>query len=133
MRRLLWPAALIVTFLLGWAVAGVTRYTLWARNEVVELRETMSRQQQQVATLQARLHARESLATARSSSGESASSSFAARANEVMSATMTSARAASSSSGVTAAATRPPWASCNGSTGRIPASTTPSAGSATWA
>ena len=107
MRRLLWPAALIVTFLLGWAVAGVTRYAPWAPSEVVELRETVSRQEQQVATLQARLHARESLASARSSTGESASPS-AARASDLMSATMPSARATSSSGGATAAATRPP-------------------------
>ena len=88
---LLWPAALIVTFLIGWAVAGVTRYRPWTATEVAELRKTVSRQQQQVATLQARLHARESLASARSS-GESAPPA-GRPANEVMSATMTSARA----------------------------------------
>ena len=56
MRRLLGPAALVATFLLGWAAAGITRYTPWTSPEVAELRETVTRQQQQVAALQARLH-----------------------------------------------------------------------------
>ena len=30
MRRFLWPAVLVVTFLGGWVAAGVTRYTPWA-------------------------------------------------------------------------------------------------------
>jgi hypothetical protein len=108
MRRLLWPAALIATFLTGWAAAGVTRYGPWTAPEVTELRETVSRQQQQVATLQARLHARESLASARSS-GESAPPA-GGRTSDVVNATVTSARATSEGQprrGTAAAATRP--------------------------
>lgn len=89
MRRLLWPAALIATFLTGWAAASVTRYGPWTAPEVTELRETVTRQQQQVATLQARLQARENLASARSA-GESASSG--ARTSDVMNATVTNVR-----------------------------------------
>jgi len=108
MRRLLWPAALIATFLTGWAAASVTRYEPWTAPEVTELRETVSRQQQQVATLQARLHARESLATARSS-GESASPS-GGRTSDVMSTTVANARTTAEGQprrGTAAAATRP--------------------------
>lgn len=108
MRRLLWPAVLGVTFLIGWAAASVTRYEPWTAPEVAELRETVSRQQQQVATLQARLHARESLAAERSSS-ESASPSRG-RTSDVMNTTVTNARTGPEGQfrrGTAAAATRP--------------------------
>ena len=42
MRRLLWPAALVVTFLIGWAAASVTRYEPWTTPEIAELRETVT-------------------------------------------------------------------------------------------
>src|SRR4029453_10662020 len=94
MRRFLWPAALVVTFLIGWAAAGITRYGPWAPPESAELRETVHRQQQQLATLQARLHARESLAQERSSS-ESASLGAASRprSSDVMRTAVTDGRA----------------------------------------
>src|SRR4030095_10348128 len=69
MSRFLCRAPLVVTFLIGWAAAGITRYGPWATPETAELRETVHRQQQQLATLQARLHARESRAEGRGSSG----------------------------------------------------------------
>ncbi len=67
MGRLLWPLALVVTFLIGWAAAGLAGKGLSAVPEVDHLRETISRLQQQVGTLQARLRARESLAGSRQS------------------------------------------------------------------
>jgi hypothetical protein len=109
MRRLLWPAALIVTFLLGWVAAGATRFTPWAPSEIVELRETVSRQQQQVATLQARLYARESLASAKSPAGESAASPGTASASDALNASIAGARPAGGRSASAAGAvTRPP-------------------------
>jgi hypothetical protein len=68
----------------------------------------VTRQQQQVATLQARLHARENLASARSA-GESASPS-GGRTSDVMNATITNARTTpegQSRRATAAAATRP--------------------------
>jgi hypothetical protein len=111
MRRVLWPAALVVTFLIGWAAAGITRYGPWPTTPgTAELRETVQRQQQQLATLQARLHARESLAEERSSSG-SASPGAASRArSDVMRAAVTDGRATlepGSRGGAAAAATSP--------------------------
>ena len=110
MRRVLRPAALIVTFLLGWAAAGVTRYTPWTPSEIAALRQTLSRQQQQVATLQARLHVRESLDYARSSSAESASSPAPTRTSDALSASVGGPRAVpeSRSAGGAPVATRPP-------------------------
>ena len=58
MAHLLWPLALVVTFCLGWAVAGVTR----KGPDVGQLQETVTRLQQQTSNLQARLRAREDLA-----------------------------------------------------------------------
>ena len=109
MRRVLWPATLVVTFLIGWAAAGITRYGPWATTpETAGLRETVHRQQQQLATLQARLHARESLAEERSPSG-SASPGGASRprSSDVMRAAVTDGRATlepGSRGGATAAA-----------------------------
>ncbi len=109
MRRLIWPAVLTVTFLLGWAGASVTRSVPWTSSEVTELRETVNRQQQQVATLQARLHARESL-TAPLDSSESATVSTP-RPRDVMSTAVTGSRAAldgrSRPGGAALAAARP--------------------------
>ena len=94
MRRVLWPAALVVTFLIGWAAAGITRYGPWATPETAELRETVHRQQQQLATLQARQHSRESLAEERSSSGStSLGAASRPRSSEVMRAAVTDGRA----------------------------------------
>src|SRR4029453_9179644 len=94
MRRVLWPAALVVTFLIGWAAAGITRFGPWATTpETAELRETVQRQQQQLATLQARLHARESLAEVRSSSGSaSPGAASRTRSSDVMRAAVTDGR-----------------------------------------
>jgi hypothetical protein len=64
-RRLFWPLVLVVTFLIGWAAAGVARKGLSAVPDVDQLRQTVSQLQQQVATLQARLRARESLSASR--------------------------------------------------------------------
>ena len=112
MRHVLWPAALIVTFLIGWAAAGITRYGPWATSETAELRETVRRQQQQLATLQARLHARESLAEERSASGNaSLGSASRTRSSDVMRAAVTDGRATlepGSRGGAAAAATSAP-------------------------
>ena len=71
MGRLLWPLALIVTFACGWAAASI----LGPRTAIVgnaRQHETVARLQQQVDTLQARLRARDDLASSRpSSSGAS--------------------------------------------------------------
>jgi hypothetical protein len=109
MRRLIGPAVVIVSFMLGWAGASVTRSVPWTSSEVTELRETVSRQQQQVATLQARLHARESVTPPRES-GESAMVSTP-RSRDVMSTTVTGSRATpdgqSRAAGPAAPAARP--------------------------
>jgi hypothetical protein len=118
-----WPAVLIGTFLLGGVAAGVTRHTLWAPSEIAELRETVTRQQQQVATLQARLHARESLAASRASSDESASPATAPRASEVMSAAAAGTRSAAdarSAAGTTTAAARPASTASKAAPGTAP-------------
>jgi hypothetical protein len=65
MGRLLWPLALIVTFFIGWGVAGVGRKP--AGMPAADQQETVTRLQQQVETLQARLRAREELAAVRQS------------------------------------------------------------------
>jgi len=58
MGRFLWPLAVVAALFVGWAAAGVTGKTSAAR-EAEQLK-------QQVSTLQARLHAREDVAAARS-------------------------------------------------------------------
>lgn len=65
MGRLLWPLALIVTFFVGWGVAGVGRKPHVA--DVDQKQDTVTRLQQQVETLQARLRAREELTAMRQS------------------------------------------------------------------
>ena len=52
-----WPLALVVTFCLGWAAAGVTR----KGPDVGQLQETVTRLQQQTNILQTRLRAREEI------------------------------------------------------------------------
>lgn len=59
MRGLLWPLALIVTFGLGLAAGGVAGKGQSGVQEVDHLRATVSRLQEQVSNLQARLRARE--------------------------------------------------------------------------
>jgi len=59
MGRFLWPLAVVAALAIGWAAAGVAGKTSAAR-ETEQLK-------QQVSTLQARLHAREEIAAARSS------------------------------------------------------------------
>src|SRR5438876_966935 len=59
MGRFLWPLAVVAALAIGWAAAGVAGKTSAAR-ETEQLK-------QQVSTLQARLHAREGVAAARSS------------------------------------------------------------------
>src|SRR4030095_10487941 len=110
MRRVLWPAALVVTFLIGWAAAGITRYGLWATTpETAGLRETVHRQQQQLATLQARLHAREGPAEEGSPSGGAYPDTCSRpRSSDVMRAAVTDGRVTlepGSRGGATAAAT----------------------------
>ncbi|MGH7391748.1 MAG: HEAT repeat domain-containing protein [Candidatus Rokuibacteriota bacterium] len=63
--RLLWLLALVVTFVVGLAAGGAVRTTPSASPEVDRLRGTVSRLEQQVSTLQARLRARESAPGAR--------------------------------------------------------------------
>ena len=70
MGRLLWPLALIVTFFVGWAAATFVR-TGPAAVQEAEQHETVTRLQQQVDTLQARLRAREDLAALRQSGAAS--------------------------------------------------------------
>lgn len=67
MGRLLWPVALIVTFLVGWAVGGVARNPSGTVPAADNERETVSRLQQQIETLQARLRARDDLVASRQS------------------------------------------------------------------
>ena len=67
MGRLLWPLALVGTFIVGWAAAGVAPKAPAAAADVDKLQETVSRLQQQVGTLQARLRARENLTASRPS------------------------------------------------------------------
>jgi HEAT repeat protein len=70
MTRLLWPLALVVTFTVGWALAGAVRPAPWAASDPEQLRETVARLSQQVTTLQARLKAREARPAERPSSSE---------------------------------------------------------------
>ena len=66
MGRLLWPIALIVTFFIGWAVAGVARKAPLVVHDP-DHQETVARLQQQVETLQARLRVRDDVAASRQS------------------------------------------------------------------
>src|SRR4051794_15842094 len=66
MGRLLWPLALLITFFVGWGVAGIGRAPTRPPADA-DQQETLTRLQQQVETLQARLRAREELASVRSS------------------------------------------------------------------
>lgn len=59
MGRLLWPLALVATFVLGLAAGGV----VWTGRSAVS-EETVSRMQQQISTLQARLRVRENVPAA---------------------------------------------------------------------
>lgn len=67
MGRLFWTLVLVVTFFIGWAAAGLARKGPSAAPEVDHLQDTVSRLQQQVGALQARLRARENLAVLRQS------------------------------------------------------------------
>ena len=60
-RRLLWPLSLVLVFAAGGALAGVTRKPTAPPQDA----ELVSRLQQQIATLETRLRAREELAAAR--------------------------------------------------------------------
>jgi hypothetical protein len=73
MRYLLWALVLVVTFGLGLAVGGVGWKGSSAKQEVDHERETVSRLQQQVGMLQARLRARENPTARRDASSESPS------------------------------------------------------------
>jgi len=61
MARLLWPLAVVVAFLVGWAIAGAGGKTSASR----EAEREAEHLRQQVTTLQARLHARDEIAAAR--------------------------------------------------------------------
>ena len=65
MGRILWPLALIVTFVIGWSASSVARKPSTVTGS--DQRQEVSHLQQQVATLQARLRAREDLTAARPS------------------------------------------------------------------
>jgi HEAT repeat protein len=65
MGRILWPLALVVTFFIGWSASSVARKPSAVTGS--DQRQEVSHLQQQVATLQARLRAREDLAAARPS------------------------------------------------------------------
>jgi hypothetical protein len=67
MERLLWSLALVGTFIAGWAAAGVVLKSSTLAPDVAELQDTVTRLEQQVVTLQARLRARDTLAAPRSS------------------------------------------------------------------
>src|SRR3990167_6889004 len=71
MGRLLWPLALVVTFVIGGAAGGLARKGPSAAPDV-DQQKTVSRLEQQVTTLQARLRARESPAQAGAPAGTSA-------------------------------------------------------------
>jgi hypothetical protein len=66
MRPLLWPLALVFTFIVGWAIGGGT-VTRPAERTMDRDREpqTVTRLQQQVETLKARLRARDDVAASR--------------------------------------------------------------------
>ncbi|MBI2158420.1 MAG: HEAT repeat domain-containing protein [Candidatus Rokubacteria bacterium] len=74
MGRLLWPLALVVTFAIGWAAGGLARKGPSAAPDV-DQPKTVSRLEQQVTTLQARLRAREGSAPAGAPAGTSAGAS----------------------------------------------------------
>jgi hypothetical protein len=77
MARHLWPLALVVAFGTGWAAAGLARK---APPEVVPPQESVTRLQQQVSNLQARLQARDTLAAShRSGAGAYADAPSGAR------------------------------------------------------
>jgi len=61
MARLLWPLAVIIAFLGGWAIAGMTGKASVSR----EAEREAEHLRQQLTTLQARLHAREEVAADR--------------------------------------------------------------------
>jgi len=61
MARLLWPLAVIVAFLGGWVIAGMTGTTSVSREAEGEAEHL----RQQISTLQARLHAREKVSADR--------------------------------------------------------------------
>ena len=83
MTRLVWPLAFAATFVVGLAVGGVVKGKL--PGQAIEDSEVVRHLKEQVGTLQARLRARESLATARppdrkpepaSASGTASTASF---------------------------------------------------------
>jgi len=67
MGRLLWALALAGTFVAGWAAASIALKGPAAPPDVEKLQATVSRLQQQVGTLQARLRARELVGASRPS------------------------------------------------------------------
>jgi len=71
MRRVVWPLAVVVTFFIGWAAAGLAGKGLTAVHQDGDQQETVSRLQSQVDTLQARLRTREELAAQRQSGATS--------------------------------------------------------------
>ncbi|HEY7648820.1 MAG TPA: HEAT repeat domain-containing protein [Methylomirabilota bacterium] len=73
MGRFAWPLALVVTFFAGLAVAGIAGKASSTTPEVERLRDTVSRLQRQVSTLQTRLRAGESATVQRPDGGERSS------------------------------------------------------------
>jgi uncharacterized coiled-coil protein SlyX len=66
MGRLTWTVVLLVTFFAGWAIASVGRKAT-SSSPTTDQQATITRLQQQVETLQARIRAREDLVGARAS------------------------------------------------------------------
>ena len=66
MGRAAWLVVVVVTFVVGWAVGGVGRKAA-SPPPTADQQATVTRLQQQVETLQARLRAREEMAAARAS------------------------------------------------------------------
>jgi HEAT repeat protein len=69
MGRLFWPLALVIAFVVGCWAGGAARSRPGAAKTSDAPEETVTRLQQQVTTLQARLHARESLISSNHSTG----------------------------------------------------------------
>src|SRR6185369_13665197 len=66
MGRLTWTVVLLVTFFAGWAIASVGR-KVPSGSPTTDQQATITRLQQQVETLQARIRAREDLVSSRAS------------------------------------------------------------------
>jgi hypothetical protein len=80
MGRLVWPLAFVVTFLVGWAAAGLAGKGLSIDRHPEDQQEAVTRLQSQIETLQARLRARDELTALRQPGAASPRSSGASAA-----------------------------------------------------